>query len=158
MTRRFLICVLGLAVFAVSAVAQGKPNFSGDWKLNVSKSDFGPMPPPSSSTAKVAHAEPEMKVQVKQVGDQGEMEFDATYSTDGKETANTFGPMQAKSTAAWEGEVLVVTTKFEANGMDIKLVQKWSLADEGKTMKQATRITSPQGEFDMVSVYDKSGS
>jgi hypothetical protein len=158
MTRRFLVCVLALAVFAVSAMAQGKPNFSGDWKLNVAKSDFGPMPPPSSSTAKVTHAEPDMKVHVKQVGDQGEMEFDAAYSTDGKETSNTFGPMPTKSTAVWEGEVLVVTTKFEANGMDIKLVQKWSLADEGKTMKQATRITSPQGEFDMVSVYEKAGS
>ena len=35
------------ALFAVCAFAQ-KPNFSGTWKLNVSKSDFGRLPAPES--------------------------------------------------------------------------------------------------------------
>lgn len=155
MMRRSFLPVALVAAFAMAGAANAKPNFSGEWKLNPGKSDFGPMPPPSSATAKVAHSEPSLKVDVKQVGDQGEMEFSATYSTDGKETTNTFGPAEGKSTAVWEGDDLVVTTKMDFGGAEVKLVQKWTLSEDGKTLRQATKVTSPQGEFDMTSVYDK---
>jgi hypothetical protein len=158
MTRRSLIPAALAMVLSMAGAAHAKPNFTGDWKLIVDKSDFGPMPPPASATAKVAHAEPEVKMTVKQVGDQGEMEYSSTYSTDGKETSNTFGPMETKSTAAWEGEVLVVNTKLDVNGSEVKLIQKWTLSEDGKTLRQATHVVSPQGEFDMVSVYEKAGN
>ena len=37
----------------VSGQAQAKPNFTGEWKLDTSKSDFGPMPAPSKRTGRV---------------------------------------------------------------------------------------------------------
>ena len=50
-----LLIIAGLASMAFAA---DKPNFSGDWKLNAAKSNFGPIPPPTSYTRKIAHAEP----------------------------------------------------------------------------------------------------
>lgn len=154
MIRRSFLTVLAVA-FATASVAAAKPNFTGEWKLNVQKSEFGPIPPPTSSTLKIAHADPDLKMSVKQSGEQGDMEFEATYSTDGKETSNTIGPMQTKSTAVWEADVLAVNTKLDAGGTEVKFSQKWTLSEDGKTMKHATHIATAQGEFDMVSVYDK---
>ena len=48
------------AIFAILALtalpALAKPDFTGDWKLNTSKSTFGDVPGPDSMTIKIAHA------------------------------------------------------------------------------------------------------
>jgi hypothetical protein len=50
-TRLFSLALLTLAFGLVQA--QAKTDFSGTWKLNASKSDFGPMPPPDTRTDKI---------------------------------------------------------------------------------------------------------
>ena len=47
-----LVCFAAVA-FAASLAA--KPNFSGTWTLNVSKSDFGMLPGPTSRTDVIEH-------------------------------------------------------------------------------------------------------
>jgi hypothetical protein len=54
-TKRILTTLAVLALAALPALA--KPNFSGDWKLNASKSTFGQMPAPDSMTYKITHTE-----------------------------------------------------------------------------------------------------
>jgi len=80
--------VLGLVCCLVLAQAQSKPNFTGTWKVNNSKSDFGPMPAPQSSTSKIDHKEPSLRIATTWVGDQGERTFEFSYTTDGKENTN----------------------------------------------------------------------
>ena len=63
MTRRlfaalFVCCFMG----SVAAVAADKPDFSGKWKLNTEKSDFGPMPKPEKADYVIAHKDPELNV------------------------------------------------------------------------------------------------
>lgn len=155
MHRRWFMAAAFTLVLGLAGAAQGKPNFSGDWKVNLDKSDFGPMPPPTSITLKVDHADPDLKVNTTQSGAQGDMTVDAKYTTDGKESTNTIGPMEAKSTAAWEGDDLNINTKLDANGTEVTIKGKWSLSADGKTLTQTAHITSPQGEFDIKYVYDK---
>ncbi len=50
--RRLLIVLL---VLLTPAFAADRPNFSGFWKLNVEKSDFGPQTPPHSAEYVVRH-------------------------------------------------------------------------------------------------------
>jgi hypothetical protein len=139
----------------LAGAAQAKPNFSGDWKLNVDKSDFGPMPPPTTMTQKIDHADPDLKVSTSQSGPQGDISYDAKYTTDGKECTNTVGPMEAKSTVTWDGDDLAVTTDLDANGMQIKIKGKWSLSADGKTLTQSAHVNTPQGEIDMKYVLEK---
>lgn len=147
------IALVLMATLACAAAA--KPNFSGEWKLNPQKSDFGPMPAPDSATLKIDHNEPELKVSSTTATAQGEMKNDAKYTTDGKECTNTMGPMQVKSTAKWEGDELAMSGKMEFNGMEITMKGKWVLSADGKTITQTSHLVSPQGEIDMKAVYEK---
>src|SRR5207247_6951256 len=85
-TTRFSNILLAFAFAALPAIA--KPNFTGDWKVNLSKSTFGQMPAPNSMTSKIAHDEPKLKVSNKQSSDRGDFAADFDYTTDGKECTN----------------------------------------------------------------------
>lgn len=151
----FIMCAIA-GFFAGMLPAQAKPNFTGDWKLNIEKSNFGPMPAPTSLSQKIQHDDPKMTVSSTQSSAQGDMSFDATYSTDGKETTNTMGPMEAKSVAKWEGDALAIETKLNAGGTDIVIKGKWTLSEDGKTITNSAHVVTPQGELDITYILEKS--
>ncbi|MGO9242477.1 MAG: hypothetical protein ACLQBJ_16860 [Bryobacteraceae bacterium] len=146
-----LTACLGLSVLA----AQAKPNFAGDWKLNATKSDFGQFPAPSSMTEKITHEEPSLKIAVKMSTDNGDLDFEASYKTDGTETSNQFGPNEMKSKGAWEGDTLVINTtgQFGDNAMTMK--DKWELSADGKTLTIRRHWASNMGEMDQTIVLEK---
>src|SRR5579872_6567605 len=153
--RTILKCTLAAAILAGTALAD-KPNFTGEWTLNADKSNLGPMPPPASMTRKVDHSDPNLTMTQAVVGGpQGDMTTTFKASTDGKETINDMMGAQAKTTAKWEGDTLVINVSVDFQGTEIKLVQKWSLGDGGKTLTDNTHIAAPQGEFDVVYVMNK---
>ncbi len=77
------------------------------------------------------------------------------YSTDGKETTNSLMGNDVKSKAAWEGKTLVITSAANFGGADMKLTDKWTLADDGKTLTDVMSISAPQGDFEMTFVLVK---
>jgi len=101
MTIRRLTTIAVLFSLAAVLLAMAKPNFSGSWKLNVSKSDFGQMPAPDSATYKIVHEDPKLRNSVKQSSQAGEFEFEASYTTDGKECVNQMFGNDFKSTLKW---------------------------------------------------------
>jgi hypothetical protein len=153
--KRILTILVLVAALAALGMAADKPNFSGDWSINVDKSAFGPMPPPSSLTRKIAHTDPAVTVDEAQSGAQGDMKRTVKYSTDGKETSNDFMGQSMKSTAAWDGSKLVITTKGDFGGTEVKLIDTWSLSGDGKELTDVMHIVSPQGEFDITFVLGK---
>jgi hypothetical protein len=149
-----------LAVFAVLALAAlpalAKPNFSGDWKLNASKSSFGPMPAPDSMTIKITHDDPKLSTATKQSSQMGDFDQQATYTTDGKECTNQgFGGSTTKSTVKWDGDTLTIETKGQFGDNEFTMTEKWNLAADGKTLTVARSINSAMGEFQMTVVLDK---
>jgi hypothetical protein len=139
-----------------SAFAAGKPDFSGEWKLNVARSDFGAVPPPSSQTMKIDHKDPALKVVSTQIGAaDGDTTMSATYSTDGKETKNDYRGAPLRSVANWDGGVLVINTKVDFQGATSTIKATWKLSDDGKTLTVNTSISTPQGAFDIKSVFEK---
>jgi len=146
-----IAAMLLLAAYAASAA----PNLTGEWKLNISKSDFGQMPAPSSMTQKITHDDPKLTVAVKQAGDMGEFEFTANYSTDGKETTNTFASNDAKSTAKWDGDALLIETKGKFGDNDFTMKDKWTLSADGKVLTINRHFSSSFGEGDQTLVLEK---
>jgi len=146
----------GLLVLAASASAQTKPNFSGDWKLNAAKSNFGQMPAPTSLTQKIAHNDPSLKVQTAQSGDFGDLNSDFSFTTDGKECQNAMGDMfKMTSTVKWDGDILMFDSKMDFQGTAMSGVDKWSLSPDGKTITVQRHFSGPMGEGDAVIVLDK---
>jgi hypothetical protein len=152
MTRRILPVVL----FCVAAAAaQAKPNFSGTWKLNTSTSDFGRLPHPEKATATIEHADPNLQLTSDLTGPRGQQVTKFKFTTDGAEVTNVNGPVELKSRAKWDGDVLVIESKGAFQGNDVTMIDKWSLSEDGKTARQSRHITVSQGEFDQTYVYDK---
>jgi hypothetical protein len=151
--RQILAGFVLLTLAALSAAA--KPNFTGNWKLNTAKSDFGQFPAPSAMTQKATHEDPSLKVATKMATDNGDMEYESTYSTDGKETKNPFGPNEMKSVAKWEGDALSIQTKGQFGDNEITIQDRWELSEDGKTLTMKRHFTSSMGEMDQKIVLDK---
>jgi len=134
-----------------------KPSLSGTWVLNVSKSNFGQIPPPASQVDTIEDSEPSVKIAEDQKGGMmGDMNMTTTLSTDGKETTSSgMGGAEVKSTAHWEGSTLVVDSKTSFQGSDIKIKDSYSVSADGKTLTEVTHVESGMGNFDSTSVYDK---
>jgi hypothetical protein len=134
-----------------------QPNFTGAWKLNVSKSNFGQIPPPASQTDTIDDSEPSVKIAEDQKGGMmGDMNLATTLSTDGKETTSTgMGGAPVMSTAHWDGVALVVDSKTSFQGSDVKIKDTYTLSSDGKTLTEVTHVESGMGNFDSTSVFDK---
>lgn len=144
-----------LVFVLAAAAAQPKVNFAGDWKLNVSKSDFGAFPAPTAMSQKNTHEEPSLKVAVKMSTDSGDFDFESSYRTDGTETSNQFGPNEMKSKASWEGDVLVINTKGNFGDTEVTMVDKWTLSADSKTLTIQRHWASSRGEMDQKLVLEK---
>jgi hypothetical protein len=134
-----------------------QPNFSGTWKLNIGKSNFGQIPPPASQTDMIEHNEPSVKITEDQKGGMmGDMNLTTSIDTSGKETKSSgMGGADVTSTAHWDGIALVVDSKTSFQGADVKIKDTYTLGSDGKTLTEVTHVESGMGNFDSTSVYDK---
>jgi hypothetical protein len=134
-----------------------QPNFAGTWKLSLTKSNFGQIPPPTSQTDTIEDNEPSVKIAEDQKGGMmGDMNLTTTVSTDGKVSTSTgMGGAPVTSIAHWDGVALVVDSKTSFQGSDVKIKDAYTLSGDGKTLTEVTHVESGMGNFDSTSVYDK---
>ena len=145
-----------VAALAGIALAADKPNFSGDWKMNAAKSNFGAITAPATYTRKVTHVEPSITIENTQTGTAlGDQHDTRTYTTDGKEVSYQANGADVKAAITWDGNALLINSKASIQGMDILIKDTITLADDGKTMTDAVHVASPQGDIDLALVFDK---
>lgn len=155
MIRKIVSITILIALPLMSVFAQQKPDFSGTWKLNVAKSEFGPLPAPTSRTDVITHKEPSLSNSVTAEGAQGKQEYTLSYTIDGKEALNKMGPREVKSTLKWVGSDLVISSKFVFNDMDVTSESTWTLSPDGKTLTVKAHFKSAMGEADQKLVFEK---
>jgi hypothetical protein len=153
MNRVVFAMLAGLALAAHEAPAQSKPNFSGSWKMNAARSDFGLVPAPASIARKITHAEPSLAIVEDQDAGSGVQTVTRVYTTDGRGSSFTSQGAEVKGTAVWEGNDLVVTSEVEV--ALLKYIDRMSLSADGKTMTSAIKLTSPDGAIDMKVIFEK---
>jgi hypothetical protein len=142
-------------ILAAASHAEGQPNFSGTWKLNVAKSEYGPLPGPESRSDVIEHNESGVKDKVSASNQQGKQEYTMAFKTDGSETVQKILDRDVKVSAKWEGQAMVVTTRIAVNDMQIDIKANWTLSADGATLTQAVHLTSTMGEADQKMVYEK---
>jgi hypothetical protein len=144
----------GLLLLASSAFAA--PNLTGDWKLNLAKSQYGLMPPPLEVTRKIKLDGVSLSMSTYQKSAQREGASDLKYTTDGKLSINKMTNGEAKGTAHWEGDALIIESSQQNGPAEIKSRETWTLSSDGKTLTILTHLTIPQqGELDVKQVFDK---
>ena len=149
MASLFLVLMMTVGWCASPTEAQTKPNLTGTWKMNTSKSklDNGP----EAITIKFDQQEPNLRELLTITGAQGEQTVDFKYTTDGKESVNQIRDDTAKCTAKWEGEALVIEWKMGERSFR----RKFTLSADGKMMTVAVHHVRPDGEKDETVVLEK---
>lgn len=155
MYRNAIAVAITMFAFAASLAAQSKPNFSGTWKLNVVKSDFGVLPPSNGRTDIIDHQDPNLKDTVSDDGAQGQQNYTLSMTTDGKEATNTPGGLEMKSVATWSASSLSVNNKLQFQGSDVTIKTIWTLSDDGKTLTESAHLESQMGETDQKLIFEK---
>jgi hypothetical protein len=136
----FLILVASLAF------AADKPNFSGSWEMDVSKSDFGGSPPPDSFKRKIEHSEPSLILTDEQVSPLGTEKVVRTYTTDGKETSYQWMGGDVKSAAHWDGNAMVIVGKVDLGGTELTVAGTLTLSADGKTLIESDKVIAGGNE------------
>src|SRR5689334_16165050 len=138
-----------------SVVADGKPNFSGEWKLDAGRSNLGPLPSSYSLTRKVTHADPRLVVLDSQQGGVGEPSTTQEFTTDGKVSINSFMNNPVESTAVWDGNSLVIAMKATVQGFAFHRTDRWKLSSDGKTLTSVVSVHGGDGDFEFTLVMSK---
>lgn len=159
--------VIGAAIFCLctSATMMFVVNFSGDWKLNESKSDLGQFGRGAARSIKVVSSDANgiviERTSTNQNGDAVVRKESLTF--DGKEAESTggFGNSKRKAKARWadDGNSMIIdaVTSFERDGqtMEIKQKETWKLSSDGSTLTIEANSSSSFGENAMKLVYEK---
>lgn len=161
MSRSMTTAAVMYAVAAPSAAAAqaARPNYSGTWVLDSSK---------SSMTSAMADNIPQMAAAtwvIIQHGDTIVMDRETAITglpaaksrvvvgTDGKPWKNTVpqmggaGDIETSSVATWESAGLVVRTSGNVQGFDFVQTDRWTLSVDGKSLVAHRSVTvADQGE------------
>jgi len=163
-TRKYLMQFMALTVAAslfilpVKMNAQGaKANFSGTWAMNAEKSTL----PQGGGGGGMRMGGNFTITQEANLLTQTRTSQDGTtrvtkYTLDGKESVNSMGGGESKSTANWsaDGKTLTVVTKSNFNGNERTSTAVWSLTD-AKTLSIVSTRQGQNGEVKTTMVYDK---
>ena len=153
LTSRTLILSLTAALTLLAA--QAKPNFSGEWKVNTSKSNFGPLPPPAGMSETIAHQQESVKIALVTTTGDGEMVVALQYTTDGKESVNQVGAAKMRTVGEWVGDTLVLKSKADFGQGELTIVERWDLSEDGKVLTARVHLSGSQGDADQNLRFEK---
>ncbi len=126
-----------LVFLAAFAFAQPKPNFSGTWKQDNARSDFGNLPAPISVIDIITHKDPVLHLTQTVIGPQGDsVTSEHDYSTDGREQAGKSPNYTEKTVVKSDGNALVFTITRDYSGREVIIRERWELSSDGKTLSK----------------------
>ena len=134
---------------AVLTLAAAPPNYTGMWKMDAARSDFGPVNKPESFIRTIEHNDPKLRVVSIFSSPQGDLTTDAKYTTDGKESVNQVRGGETRTVCTWDGGALVLNSRRKVEGGEIVTREKWTLSADGKVLTVASVTQSTRGEIRM---------
>jgi len=149
------LILLALLAVPLTAADPAKPNFSGEWKMNPDKSDFGQLPRPLAYQRNIEHKDPNIRMVARQSTQMGEQTVVSTMRTDGVQTVNPARTGDTKTTGRWLGRDLELTTTKPVEGGEAVTREIWSLSADGKTLTSTTHLKTPRGEFEVKMVLER---
>lgn len=154
---------VGVAFLSAFMLKPAPTDFSGKWKLNEGKSELGQFANFATKVIEVQqNAEAISISKTAPSFDGNDVTTKEQLTFDGKEVESTFiANSKKKSVAKWseDGKTLKITYSFklELNGEsnEIKGVEVWTLSDDGKTLTVKNNSSTPMGDMETKSIYEK---
>jgi len=142
--------LLAVICFNAALLAAGKPDFSGSWRLDSQKSDFGPLPVPSKYERVIEQIGAQVHVTTHQATTAGEQAVETRFRTDGKFVENHYKTGAARVSGRWDADRLEVETRRELQGKPLTSVEIWTLSPDRRTLTVKNHIDTPNGPLDLV--------
>jgi hypothetical protein len=149
-----ILMLVPLCLTFLSA-ADNRPSFTGTWKMDADRSDFGQVPKPANFVRKIEHEDPKVHVVTTASTPNGDAVVDVRYTTDGKETVNTVRGGEWTSKMVWDGTSLDLNSKRSLNGAEISTRERWTLTNKGKVLTVINTTTTPQTNITFTVVMNK---
>lgn len=158
-----LTIMLALITPVMMNAQAGKSNFTGTWTFNAEKSELG-QGDQGGQRGRMGGGDfvakqdaNSLTVERTRANRDGETTTTTTkYTLDGKETVNSTGRGESKSTAKWsaDGKTLTISTTSSFNDNEFTTTQTWTLND-AKTLTISSTRPSQDGQVATKMVYDK---
>jgi Tol biopolymer transport system component len=150
-----LAIVLALISPVMIHAQTGKVNFAGTWTMNAEKSTLPQGGGGGRMGGDVTVAQEANLLTQTRTGQDGTARV-TKYTLDGKESVNSMGGGESKSTAKWsaDGKTLTIVTTFNFDGTDRTSSSVWSLVD-AKTLSVVSTRQGQDGEVVTKLIYDK---
>jgi len=149
-----------------SKTPKPKPDFSGEWLLDLDKSDKKLLPPSPRLPLKISHHDAEFRITTTSEVNGKIVEKESVYYTDGRGETNqatsllTSNPSAVKpgdiekqltkSKTGWSGEKIVTraTLRLMEGGhvLEYELVDEWKLSRDGKVLTKTSRTIFQQSD------------
>ena len=116
-----------------------KPDFSGDWTLNVAACALSPVVAPAvqSGSARIEHREPTVSVHL-------------SITMNGEPFNVRF-----ERPSNWDGDVLAFTDTVQTPNGELTISFRYELQDSGNRLRAAERLRGAGREQDNVWVFDR---
>lgn len=151
------VFALGIPAPAKQKTAKSRPDLTGTWLLDPSRSNVGPSRTPDRPL-KITHHDPELKI-TRLVEHNGQVTGqDLVYYTDGRgetnqttmflSTSTDTNPQGhdkdvTKSKTSWSGNKLVTRSSLRSpiagRVLQFDIIDEWKLSQDGKTLTQTSR-------------------
>jgi hypothetical protein len=136
--------------------SEPKVNFSGRWRMDKERSDFGKFKMPDMVIRVIEQHDPTMNVHLVQTAGGKTNTVDATYMTDGSVTTNVINGRDATSHAFWDGKALVIRTDMKtAKDEDEQIEDRYELSEDGQTLTTTSHVVTEKGEATLTMVSKK---
>lgn len=127
----------------MTASAQQKPDFSGDWRLNRQASTLSPAAAAfQSGVMRIDHREPSFRCQ-------------ATYVADGKPVEYAFELRSDGPGLRWDGDALVSTFATQGPDGEVTISFRYELQEGGRRLRAAEQLRGGGRDQDNVWVFER---
>lgn len=133
-----------------------RPNLSGRWELDKSRSAFGSLPPDESAMELIQHQEPKLTIAQIWKDSEGEHTLVWQITTDGTENLARMNETEIASRTVWEDSKLVTEWRMKRGAQLSQGKFFRSLSEDRKTLIVDVRRKSASNEIEQHLVYVES--
>jgi hypothetical protein len=153
-----LFLIFAVATPAQSAKTRSKPDFSGEWLLDLKKTPKKWLPKRPDLPLKISHRDPELRVKESSEKDGKIVEHESVYFTDERGETNQATQIimstgssvpsgereRTRSYTRWSGNKIISVATLRmvlgARVVEYKVIDEWKLSDDGKVLTRISQI------------------